>query len=78
MQVDRLLVQLQELMAMDYKDGWFPAAERTMLDTIAFLQQSKAQCPHGGDCACAISTRHEWFVAFCEERDKLRAQGGGI
>ncbi len=32
-----------------------------------------AQCPHGENCACAISTRHEWFVAFCEERDKLIA-----
>jgi hypothetical protein len=29
------------------------------------------QCPHGEDCACAISTRHEWFVAFCEERDTV-------
>lgn len=30
------------------------------------------QCPHGEDCACAISTRHEWFVAFCDERDKAQ------
>jgi hypothetical protein len=26
-------------------------------------------CPHGQDrCACAISSRHEWMDAFCEER----------
>lgn len=33
----------------------------------------QAQCPHGENCACVIGTRHEWFVAFCRERDKLLA-----
>lgn len=28
-------------------------------------------CPNEG-CACDISTRHEWFIAFCEEREKLK------
>lgn len=36
----RLIVELQELKAMDYKDGWFPAAEKLMDETIAFLQKS--------------------------------------
>ncbi len=38
------------------------------------------QCANEGHCPCDISTRHEWFIAFCEEREKLRAlpvAGGG-
>lgn len=34
-------------------------------------------CPHDGDCACAVATRHEAFDWFCGERDAnitLRAE----
>jgi hypothetical protein len=33
------------------------------------------QCPYGESCACAIMTRHEWHVAFCEERERRRKAG---
>ncbi len=32
----------------------------------------KPQCPHGENCACVISTRHEWFEGFCQERERVR------
>lgn len=32
----------------------------------------KPQCPNGQKCACSISTRHEWFEAFCREREKTK------
>jgi hypothetical protein len=31
------------------------------------------ECPLDDDCACAISTRHEWLVAFSDERTKHTA-----
>lgn len=30
----------------------------------------RPECDNSGHCPCDISTRHEWFVAFCEEREK--------
>jgi hypothetical protein len=37
------------------------------------LQQLTAhQCPHGQHCPCAIGSRHFWFDAFCQERDRVK------
>ena len=48
--------------------GWKVCAD----ELEALLGRAETtQCPHGENCACAISTRHEWFVAFCNERDKV-------
>jgi hypothetical protein len=72
----RLIVELQELMALDYKDDWFPAAQRTMQETIAFLQRSgemidplrallaKWACPHHQPCpGCSC---HFGIAARCD------------
>ena len=39
----------------------------------AALVAARPQCPHGENCGCAISTRHDWYIAFCEERERLNA-----
>ena len=54
----------------DFTDG---TGEYVKVSDLAALlgRAETTQCPHGENCACAISTRHEWFVAFCNERDKV-------
>lgn len=53
----------------------FRLANRLREAAALLTEQSRQpQCPHGENCGCAISTRHEWFVAFSEEREKLREQ----
>jgi hypothetical protein len=53
---------------------------RLVLDQLATAQAQIAAltaerdkvrgCPHGENCACAIGSRHEWFVSFCRDRDE--------
>jgi hypothetical protein len=33
---------------------------------------------HGKNCPCSLSTRHEWFIAYCELRDKLVAMNAPV
>lgn len=49
-------------------------AEQAAADVAGLRHQVEQQCPHGENrCACAITTRHEAFDWFCEERDKTKA-----
>ena len=44
---------------------------REALDQNAALRAE--QCAKWGHCACDVCTRHEWFDAFCDEREAYAA-----
>jgi hypothetical protein len=36
-------------------------------------EREAASTCHGRNCPCSLSTRHEWFITYCDLRDRMVA-----
>lgn len=52
--------------------GEIERRDNALADRDFHAVMAPKQCENGENCACAIGTRHFWFVTFSEERDKLQ------